>query len=58
MIKIMKNISKIATAALMLKSGIELYKTGKTLLNAANKAKTGAGKANKIASAVKKGLKS
>ena len=58
MIKLMKNISKIATAAVMVKSGLELYKTGKNLVNACTKAKKGAGKASKIATAVKKGLKS
>lgn len=58
MIKIVKNISKIATAAVILKNGVELYKTGKTLIEACGKAKNGAGKANKIVSAVKKGLKS
>lgn len=58
MIKLVKNISKIAAAAVVLKNGVEIYKTGKSLLNTASKAKDGAGKVGKICAAVKKGLKS
>lgn len=58
MIKLVKNISKIATAAVVIKNGVDIYRTGKTLFDTGRKAKDGAGKVNKVLSAVKKGLKS